>query len=496
MSASISFSNIPSNARVPLFHVEFDPSQAGIGQDVKRTLLIGVTLIVVPEVPVFVPSLEWAAAQYGFHSMLYKQIAAYRANDPVGELWALPVFANASGAAATGAIAFTGTATSAATIGVYVGGVPFYVNAAVGDTATVIGAALLAAAAAIPGAYPLQATFTASSGTVTVLADHKGLSGNDIDLRLNYRGASAGESLPAGITASITPMSGGTLDPSLASIGTEMGGEAFDYIQNPFRSSTSTTAMSAVMSNSAGRWSDNAQLYGHVFVAKVDTLANLVTYGGALNDPHLSVIGIYDTPTTPWEVGAACIGAMVTALNNDPARPVQTLPVLGILPPPMPSRFTKSGRQSLLTHGIATIVAHQDGSIAIERCITTSQTNTFGAPSLAYLDVETLYTLMAVTRDLRTYITTTFPRCKIVDDGTVIGPGSAAVTPKLLKSSMIARYKVLEQLGLVEAVDKFAAALIVQRNVLDSSRVDVLYAPYLVSGLRIFAVLNQFRLGG
>jgi phage tail sheath gpL-like len=40
----------------------------------------------------------------------------------------------------------------------------------------------------------------------------------------------------------------------------------------------------------------------------------------------------------------------------------------------------------------------------------------------------------------------------------------------------------------------FAKGLVVIRNAQDPSRVDVLFDPYLISGLRIFAVLNQFRL--
>ena len=48
--------------------------------------------------------------------------------------------------------------------------------------------------------------------------------------------------------------------------------------------------------------------------------------------------------------------------------------------------------------------------------------------------------------------------------------------------------------GLVEDADAMAKATIVERNARDPSRLDVLWAPYLVSGLRIVALLNPFRL--
>ena len=48
--------------------------------------------------------------------------------------------------------------------------------------------------------------------------------------------------------------------------------------------------------------------------------------------------------------------------------------------------------------------------------------------------------------------------------------------------------------GLVENLAAFKANLIVERDDNDPNRVNVLYPPDLVNQLRVFAVLNQFRL--
>ena len=48
--------------------------------------------------------------------------------------------------------------------------------------------------------------------------------------------------------------------------------------------------------------------------------------------------------------------------------------------------------------------------------------------------------------------------------------------------------------GLVEDLANFKSHLIVERNVNDPNRLDVLYPPDLINQLRIFAVLAQFRL--
>lgn len=499
MSGAISFTQIPANARVPLFHVEFDASRAGIAQPTPRALLIGITLVSQPATPVFVPSLAWAAAAFGIASPLYAMVAAYRQNDPIGELWALPVAANGSGVQATGTLTFTGTATASGTLAVYIGGQVLYVPIAAGDTATVVAASLLAAATALsPATLPVAVTTApiVSPGVVTFTANAKGLYGNFIDVRLNYAGSTAGESLPAGLSATIVAMASGTLDPVLTTPLGTLGDQPFDYIVQPFLSSTATTAMSLVMNNTTGRWSDISQAYGHVFAASTDTLANLVSLGGTLNDPHLSIFGLPKSPSPPYVIAAAATGALVQAINNDPARPVQTLPVAGVLSPAGADRLTNANRQQLLTNGIATIFASQIGALSLERAVTTYRTDGSGNPSIAYLDAETPLTLMKLTRDLKAFVGSTFGRCKIADNGATAGPGSAIQTPNSIKAALVARYRFLERQGLVERTDLFAAGLVVQRNANDPTRVDVLYDPYLVSGLRIFATMNQFRLGG
>jgi phage tail sheath gpL-like len=50
------------------------------------------------------------------------------------------------------------------------------------------------------------------------------------------------------------------------------------------------------------------------------------------------------------------------------------------------------------------------------------------------------------------------------------------------------------ELGLVENIDAFVANLTVTRNSQNPNRLDVLYPPDLINGLRVFALLMQFRL--
>ena len=324
-------------------------------------------------------------------------------------------------------------------------------------------------------------------------ADNKGTLGNGIPILLNYLGPQGGQILPAGITASITAMAGGATDPSLASIATILGDMPFDYIVNPYSATLAIT--SATMSDQAGRWSYSAAIYGHVFSAPADTVANLITFGTGLNDQHLSVLGVNAaSPTPAWIWAAALVGAIAPALDADPARPVQTLPIAGVLPAPSGSNWNFSNRQSLLTAGVAVAQRDAAGRVSVVRCVTTYQTNKFGQPDQSYLDVEIMTTLTAVVRALKAVVTQKFPRAKLADDGTRFGAGQPVVTPSIARGVVIAEYANLVDQGLCENETAFAAGLIVQRNANDNSRLDVLFDPYLVSGLRIFAVLTQFHL--
>ena len=271
----LAFSQIPPNLRVPLFYAEFDNTQANVSQPVQRTLIIGQSVATVPATPVptFVPSVAWAQQAYGAGSHLANMIAAYEANDPIGEYWALPLPDATSSTAATGTIAFAGTATASGTLFLYIGGGPtaagavnslVQVSITSGQAAAAIATAV---AAAINAQYGLPVTAAAASATVTLTAANKGTLGNDIPIGLNYLGARGGQTTPAGVTVTITAMASGATDPTLTSLGTWIGAAAFDVIVNPYPNATALGVTTALLSDSGGRWSYAAQVYGHVFSA-------------------------------------------------------------------------------------------------------------------------------------------------------------------------------------------------------------------------------------
>ena len=325
--------------------------------------------------------------------------------------------------------------------------------------------------------------------TFTVRSKQAGTLGNDIDIRLNYRGSAAGQKTPAGLTVTWAATTPGATDPTLTAAITALGDEKYDYIVCPW-----TASLDALQTVVATRWAWNKQIYGHVFAAKRETQANLLTFGGTRNNKHESVVGIYDWPTPIWEILAAEVGQLSLLLDADPALPEQGLPLVGVLPPRVGSvgRFKDEERQPLLETGIATLVANRQSGV-IERAITTYQTDDLDATDRTYLDVQTLFTLMRVARYLRRYISTKFARKKLASDGNRLAASANVVTPTVIRNEVIAAYANLIAVGWVEDLDYFKANVDVVRAEDNPNRVNILFPDDLVNQLRTVAALIKFK---
>jgi phage tail sheath gpL-like len=492
---TLPFKNIPANLRVPLFYAEVDNSLANTATLNQRTLIIGQITSAgtgTPNVPVISQGVADAAAVGGPGSMLHLMTQMYRNNDNFGEVWYLPLADDAAAVAATGTLAVTAAPTVSGTLSLYIAGVRISVPVLSTQTTAQIATAIAAAVTATPN---LPVTAAAATSTVTFTAVNKGPCGNDIDLRVNYLGTAGGEAMPTGMTFTITAMASGATAPSLTTALNNLVDKPFDFIVCPYTDATSLDALKTLLNDSTGRWSWATQVYGHYFGAYRGTLGALTTFGVTRNDQHGSIMGFYDSPTPNWLWAAAFAAQAAVSVRADPARPLQTLALQGVLAPPLKSRFGLVGdRNTLLYDGISTFTVADDGTVAIENAITTYQKNSFGQPDNSYLEVETMFTLMAVLRFLRTRVTSKFPRMKLAADGTRFAAGSAIVTPSMIRADQIAAYQELEYAGLVQRSDLFAQNLIVQQNAQNPNRVDVLWPGTLIAQLRIFALLAQFRL--
>jgi phage tail sheath gpL-like len=486
---TISFAQIPVTIRTPGQYVEFDNSLAnkGLVRDMTRVLLLGQLLpggTATPLDPVRVLSADHAVALFGRGSMLAAMAAAFKKANEDSDLWVVPVADNAAGQAATGTVTIAGSAVAAGTLLLYVGGTKVQAAVAVGASAATVAADLADAVNALPD---LPVTAAAEAAVVTLTSRHKGECMNSLDLRTTYW---QGDTVPAGLTVTLAAMSGGSGNPDVNSAIAVLGDVQYHHVIMPWTDAANLAALEAEVED---RWSATRQIEGQIWAALAGSHSALSTVGSARNSEVISLMGAQGSPTPPW-VWAAAYGAVAAyQLGIDPARPLQTLVLPGVLAPKEKDRFTRAERNLLLYDGISTFLVAVDGTVSIERAITTYQVNAYGLPDPSYLDVETLATLSVLRSTLRARISQKFPRHKLADDGTRFGIGQAIVTPGIIRAELIALARAWEERGWVEQVDAFKDQLIVERNADDPTRVDVVLPPDLVNQLRVFAALVQFR---
>jgi phage tail sheath gpL-like len=214
---------------------------------------------------------------FGANSHLANMIRAAKSINSITQMDVIPFNDADEAVAATSTLTFTGTATADGVLTINLGS-SFYHQVSVaissGNTATQAAAAAVAAINA-----DAQAMVTASNlaGVVTITAVNAGTLGNEIGLQVI--GA------VAGISYTITIMSGGATDPVLT--------DAFDQIAN-IRYQTvvypSTWDLSTIQAFMDPRFNAvNKILDGEVIIVRTDTYANLVTLGEGLNDKNINI---------------------------------------------------------------------------------------------------------------------------------------------------------------------------------------------------------------
>ena len=474
MSGTVTFSKIPSNLLRHGTFVEIN-SAGNTAVQVQRTLIIGQVLssgalYTAPNLPVISSGAADAKAQGGRGSMLALITGEYKLADNSGQVWYLPLLDDPAAVAATASVSFPATATAAGVLPFYIAGVSVPVAVAVGNTAGTIAAAFIAAVN-MNADLPVIASAGSGAGIVTLTAKNKGLAGNDIDVRLGYYGATAGELPVPGVTVSGalwgtgTQLTGGAQNPTaLLTALDNLGDQAFDFVVLPYTDAASLNVWQTFMDNNTGRWSWDRMIYGHGFAGYRGTYGAATSFGVTRNDPALSVLPCYDHPEPSWIWAARIAGDYAVSARANPAVPFQDI-VTNLLPPPIQNRFTGDELETLLGDGLGAYEVI-GGQVVINRLPTTYQLDPQGDPDNSYQDTESRFQLMYAARDLKTYLSGLYSRKIWVDDNTKLSGSinNAVAMPSMLKASCISRYRYLEDLGIVQDADAFAAGLVVEKR--------------------------------
>lgn len=496
---TITFGAIPATFKVPLVNIEIDPSQAGTPVEPRYALLTDYKIAAgtaTADTIIAVGDQVSADALFGAGSPLARMFKKFFGINRGTPIRCLPITPPSSGTAATGTLVVSGAPTAAGTLPLYIAGQKVSVGISASDTTAQVATKINTAIGAIAD---LPVTSSVASSTLTLTAKWKGVSGNDIRVEDSVLGPSGGEALPAGLAFTYPTnkvLSGGAGVPDWTAAIASIGDSPFEYVGMGHSDSGSLSAWGTEYGFTDGaRWGWLRASYGVVFTAMRDTYSNLISAGPNNNYPTISAMTVEKASPSPiWEWVGSYTGRAAQGLNADPARPLQSLTLAGIIPAPYGSRFSKTEANALAQVGLAIQMTLADGVPVIMREQTMYQKNTLGVPDNAYELVTTMTTLATVLRRLKQAATNRYPRHKLANDGTPVAPGQAIVTPKDIKAMVALEYLEMQSEGLVENEKLFRANLVCERSTIDPNRVDVLFPPDLINQLRNLSILAQFRL--
>jgi phage tail sheath gpL-like len=484
------FNQIPGSGLVaPFFTFEVNP--AGLYTSSSRLVLLGFKTTagsMAVNVPTLVTSQQDADTLAGPGSMLREMYRIAAQNAPAQEIWLLAV--TESGAAPTWTLTVGAPPAAGGTGVVEICGERVSTTINAGDAAATVATALAAAINAyynpITGAM-LPVTAGAAAAVVTITSRHTGAIMGDID---SFIPLEASNAFAPATRLTIAAGVAGTGNPTLTTPLAALGDDAFDMIATPFADSGSITAYTALLNDTSGRWAWTRQAYGHVVTVNTGSSSAQTTLGLTLNDRHLTVIGRLASPQPSWLWAAGICGRTITWLGDwstgNCSRNQTGLIVQGLRPPrDRTSWWGYSARNTLVQAGISTWTGTVDGSLAVDKLVTTMRTGAGGQPDASFRDIQSLFQVMHSLRYMRATLANDHGSKAIADDN----PGNlgAITTVRDIKATLIHSYEDLVFRGLLENGATFARNLVVQRDGVQPNRVNVYLPLDRVNALDVLA---------
>jgi phage tail sheath gpL-like len=509
----VSFQYIQPNTLLPLFYAEVTSAQEPISPNLRLCLIghmntneVGPPALnygagnALPNI-LYLLSGTIATTLFGRGSMLEAMYERARDNAPDAEIWAIACGTVDVSTRAEGSIEVTanGSKFRSGVGSFYIAGreVTYLVRST--DTALVIARNIQAAINSLR--LPVKATGAnglAGQTTITITARWAGVTGNDIPISaVGPQGRASANLTRVNLTRlllTFTGMAGGAGEVETSSTFASIGDREFDLFAFPQAGATQLDACELFMDNIAGRWSPSKQLYGHMVTTAKGNYTALYNLTSVRNDPSMSILCLQQSVVPGWEWTASLAAVMITHWAAPPelSRPLQTLPLRGMyVGSDDDSSFDKTERQTLLSVGGSTFHVLPDTTCIIDRVRTTRKYNAYGDPDPSWSDAIVRFQSQYFIRSLRRAITGAFPRAALTDEPTGI---NGFTSPSEIELEIIHEYKRLASLGLVENTDLFSRSLVVERDLIDRNRVNVLVRPDFVNQLRIVATLVETHL--
>lgn len=486
---TIAFNESPEGTLVPFIFAEIDPTLGSVGFNAMpyACLAIGQRQSTGTKAALgfdIITSAAQAREYYGAKSMLADMCAAWRANNPYGRLLAVALDDLVAGVAATASIQVTAAPSAAGTIYLYVNGERLTIGVTAAQTPTSVAAAIVAAITAETNLSVTAEVDGVDDTQANLTYVHKGVVGNDIDIRLNYYDD---EDLPAGLALTITGFSGGTGNPDLADLVNVLPTEAwYNFVVHPYTDANNLTELEAEL---ADRYGPDRQQDGVAITASRADHAGLITLGDSRNSKHTVLMMGYAEPEPPYRKAARTAAKVMHRGSIDESRQFKNVALEDQIPAKQADRLPPHpDRDLLLKAGISTTKVDDGGLVRLERVVTTYKRNAEGAEDATFRDLNSLLTYARFRWGFVNRLRLKYPDWKLADDGAI---GDKIMTPKLGKAEAIAYAREREAAGQVENVGDFIEALVCVRHTTptgDPDRLDWYLRPDIVNNFRIAGI--------
>jgi phage tail sheath gpL-like len=492
MDQVISFDEIPYDWRAPGAYLEIKPdySRRGAVPFMARGILFVQKLAAGTAITGRLYEITRAAegvALFGAGSIGARMVASFRKANRTNRVYAVALADLGGGVQATGKFVFTGSGDGM--VSLYVGGIRARFATSSAQTNPARAAAAVAAINAISDMEVVASQGAgAAENEVILTARHKGECGNAIDLRV---GRFVEEAAPAGLTVAVTTMSGGVGNPDIQGALDAIVNEWFTDIVTPWDDAANLAKLVADMTE---RYKAMGNRDVHGFVGHRGTYGQLGTKGALTNSPFLTPIGAKASMTPPWDWAASLAGVAMFHLTNDPARQLRSLVLPGVIAPDPKDQFTLTERDLLLRQGISTWTALEDGTVVLDRVITTYKTSSLGVADDAWLDIMVPKTMTRIRYDWASYFTLMYPRHKLAQDDAIAAQTSdVVVTPKRAQGSWAARCNLYERLGWIEGAKETVARSVFVIDANDRNRLNARQPLRIIGNMMVLAAGLQFE---
>ncbi|MXV35840.1 MULTISPECIES: phage tail protein [unclassified Saccharibacter] len=407
---------------------------------------------------------------FGAGSVIAQAVRTFSAEQPMLSVDVVTVTTPDGAKPATGTLAFSGAPQRAGTAAILVGGQRVSWPVATNDTPQNIAAQLLTAinASTLTQNTGVTAALGKDGTSVVFTAGEGGAVTNDIDLRLS---SALSDQVP-GMVVTVTPMSEGTGTPDVTPAVMALGEIWYTDVVLLVNDQA---AVSAFVQEAKRRGNAMVAKDMRVCVGLRASMGQALAFQQNFGTSEELVLFAWENPrASSWQMAASLGAVMAQSLNTDPARQLRGLPLTTLtgLGPEHGDDFTFNQRNLMLGTGCTTVTVSEDGTIALERVVTTRVTMPETGTASGVWDVMIPAIGARVRFEWNSFAEANYARAKLADDGSPLANVDGVVTPKTLKASWIGQCKLYEQQGWIDDVATTGPQAVFERDATDRNRVN------------------------